>query len=69
MRHRSHYEILFIRQTRETAAVGADLVIVAGGQFLASTMPIADSTLTSLVVPIGGVGISFALAVASITPR
>ncbi|WP_194894397.1 MFS transporter [Catenulispora pinisilvae] len=47
--------------------LGSGLVVMAGGQFLAARMPIADSTLTSLVVPIGLVGVGFALAVASIT--
>jgi MFS family permease len=47
--------------------LGTGLLVMALGQFLAATMPIADTTLTSLVVPIGLVGTGFALAVASIT--
>ncbi len=47
--------------------LGCGLVVMAAGQFLASTMPISDTTLTSLVVPLGLVGIGFALAVSSIT--
>ena len=47
--------------------LGSGLVVMAAGQFLASTMPISDTTLTALVVPLGLVGIGFALAVSSIT--
>jgi MFS family permease len=47
--------------------LGSGLVIMAIGQFSASAMPISDTTLTSLVVPIGLVGVGFALTIASIT--
>lgn len=47
--------------------LGSGFLIMAVGQFYAATVPIADTTLTSLVVPIGLVGIGFALGVASIT--
>ncbi|GAA1325377.1 MFS transporter [Pseudonocardia xinjiangensis] len=47
--------------------LGSGFLFMAAGQFAAATVPIADTTLTSLVVPIGLVGIGFALAVTSIT--
>lgn len=47
--------------------LGAGFVIMAGGEFYAATLPVSDTTLTSLIVPIGLVGIGFALSVASIT--
>jgi MFS family permease len=47
--------------------LGSGLAIMAVGQFLAAALPTSDTTLTSLVVPIGLVGIGFALSVSSIT--
>ncbi len=47
--------------------LGSGFLIMAIGQFYAAVLPVADTTLTSLVVPIGLVGIGFALGVASIT--
>jgi MFS family permease len=47
--------------------LGSGFVIMAIGEFYAATLPVSDTTLTSLVVPIGLVGIGFALSVASIT--
>jgi MFS family permease len=47
--------------------LGSGMAIMAAGQFLAATLPTDDTSLTSLVVPIGLVGIGFALSVSSIT--
>jgi hypothetical protein len=47
--------------------LGAGFALMAAGQFLAATMPVGDTTLTSLVVPIGLVGVGFALSVSAIT--
>jgi MFS family permease len=47
--------------------LGSGFAIMAIGQFLALRLDVDDLTLTSLVVPIGLVGIGFALAVSSIT--
>jgi hypothetical protein len=41
--------------------------VMAVGQLWAAALPVADTTLTALVVPIGLVGIGFALGVTSIT--
>ncbi|MEV8569366.1 MFS transporter [Streptomyces sp. NPDC051322] len=43
------------------------LALMAGGDFLAATLPVDDRALTSLVLPLGLVGIGFALTVSSIT--
>lgn len=37
------------------------------GQFLASRMPITDTTLTTIIVPMGLVGVGFSFAVSSVT--
>lgn len=47
--------------------LGAGFVLMGIGQFLAAGVPLTDTTLTSLVVPIALVGRGFALGVASIT--
>jgi hypothetical protein len=47
--------------------LGSGFVLMAIGQFLAAALPFTDTTRTALVVPIGLVGLWFALAVASIT--
>jgi MFS family permease len=47
--------------------LGSGFVIMASGEFYAAALPVSDTTLTSLVVPIGLVGIGFALCVSSIT--
>jgi MFS family permease len=41
--------------------------LMAIGQFLASRMPITDTALTTIIVPMGLVGIGFAFAVSSVT--
>ena len=47
--------------------LGAGFLIMAIGEFLAIGLDVNDIALTSLIVPIGLVGIGFALAVSSIT--
>jgi MFS family permease len=47
--------------------LGSGFAVMAIGQFLAATLPVGDTTLTALVVPIGLVGVGFALSVCSIT--
>ena len=47
--------------------LGSGLAIMAVGQFLAAGLRVGDTALTSLVVPIGLVGVGFALSVCSIT--
>ncbi|MFF4487801.1 MFS transporter [Streptomyces sp. NPDC001544] len=47
--------------------LGSGLALMAVGDFIAATMPVADRALTSLVLPLGLVGIGFALTVSSIT--
>jgi hypothetical protein len=42
-------------------------VLMGAGQLLASTMPVTDSALPSLIVPMGLVGVGFAFAVSSVT--
>lgn len=47
--------------------LGSGFAIMAAGQFYAAALPVSDTTLTSLIVPIGLVGVGFALGVASVT--
>jgi MFS family permease len=47
--------------------LGSGLAIMAIGQFLAAALPVSDTSLTALVLPIGLVGIGFAFSVSSIT--
>jgi MFS family permease len=47
--------------------LGAGFALMALGQFLAIGLDVNDTALTSLIVPIGLVGVGFALAVSSIT--
>lgn len=47
--------------------LGAGLALMATGDFIAATLPVDDRALTSLILPIGLVGIGFALTVSSIT--
>ncbi|HEY0689787.1 MAG TPA: MFS transporter [Kribbella sp.] len=47
--------------------LGSGFAIMAAGQFLAIRLEVTDRGLSSLVIPIGLVGIGFALAVSSIT--
>jgi Na+/melibiose symporter-like transporter len=43
------------------------LALIAAGDFLAATLPVDDRALTSLILPLGLVGIGFAFTVSSIT--
>jgi len=47
--------------------LGAGFAMMAAGQFLALRLDVTDTALPSLIIPIGLVGIGFALAVSSIT--
>lgn len=47
--------------------LAAGLALITAGDFLAATLPVADRTLTSLVLPLGLVGIGFAFSVSSVT--
>lgn len=50
---------------RRLLAIG--LILIAGGDFWAAALPVDDRALTSLVLPLGLVGVGFALTVSSIT--
>ncbi|MFC4498090.1 MULTISPECIES: MFS transporter [Streptomyces] len=47
--------------------LGLGLGLMAAGDFLAAALPVEDRALTSLILPIGLVGVGFALTVSSIT--
>lgn len=47
--------------------LGGGFALMGIGQVIASTLPITDTTLPSLIVPMGLVGIGFAFAVSSVT--
>ncbi|WNM33625.1 MFS transporter [Streptomyces sp. Li-HN-5-11] len=47
--------------------LGGGLALMAAGDFLAAAMPVHDTALTSLILPIGLVGAGFAFTVSSIT--
>ncbi|MEU5593046.1 MFS transporter [Streptomyces sp. NPDC020298] len=47
--------------------LGSGLALMAAGDFAAATLDVDDLALTSLILPIGLVGIGFALTVSSIT--
>ena len=47
--------------------LGGGFAVMAAGELSAATIPISDKALTSLIVPLGLVGIGFAFAVCSIT--
>ncbi|WP_051839455.1 MFS transporter [Streptomyces sp. NRRL F-5126] len=47
--------------------LGAGFVLMAVGDFLAGRLPVTDSTLPSLIVPLGLVGVGFSLVVSSVT--
>lgn len=47
--------------------LGIGFVVMAAGDFLASRLPVTDTTLPSLVVPLGLVGVGFSFAVSSVT--
>jgi MFS family permease len=56
-----------LHRTNPRWLLGGGFAIMALGQFLALRLNITDTSLTSLIVPIGLVGVGFALAVSSIT--
>ncbi len=47
--------------------LGAGFALMSAGQFWAATLPIHETSLTALVLPLGLVGIGFALAVNAVT--
>ncbi|MEU1031647.1 MFS transporter [Streptomyces mirabilis] len=47
--------------------LGAGLLLIAAGDYWAATLPITDSAFTSLLLPLGLVGLGFAITVSSIT--
>ena len=47
--------------------LSAGLALMAAGDFLAATLSVDDRALTSLILPLGLVGVGFALTVSSIT--
>ncbi|MFJ8489414.1 MFS transporter [Streptomyces sp. NPDC094038] len=47
--------------------LGAGLLLIAAGDYWAATLPITDSSFTSLILPLGLVGLGFAITVSSIT--
>ncbi|MFK0160560.1 MFS transporter [Streptomyces sp. NPDC090499] len=47
--------------------LGAGLLLIAAGDYWAATLPITDSAFTSLLLPLGLVGLGFAITVTSIT--
>jgi MFS family permease len=47
--------------------LGGGFLLMAAGQIWASTLPITNATLPSLIVPMGLVGIGFSFAVSSVT--
>ncbi|WP_051939683.1 MFS transporter [Phaeacidiphilus oryzae] len=47
--------------------LGLGFALMAAGDFIAAGMPVGDRTLTSLILPLGLVGVGFSFAVSSIT--
>jgi len=47
--------------------LGAGLLLIAAGDYWAATLPITDTAFTSLIVPLGLVGLGFSVTVTSIT--
>ncbi|MFE4255019.1 MFS transporter [Streptomyces sp. NPDC056910] len=47
--------------------LGSGLVLIAAGDYWAATLPITDRAFTSLILPLGLVGLGFAVTVSSIT--
>jgi MFS family permease len=56
-----------LRSTNPRWLLGAGFALMSLGQFLALRLAITDLALSSLIIPIGLVGLGFALAVSSIT--
>jgi len=49
------------------AVAGLGLLLIAAGDYWAATLPITDTAFTSLILPLGLVGLGFAITVSSIT--
>ncbi|WP_234543435.1 MFS transporter [Streptomyces shenzhenensis] len=47
--------------------LGAGLLLMAAGDYWTATLPITDTAFTSLILPLGLVGLGFAITVSSIT--
>ena len=47
--------------------LGAGLLLIAAGDYWTATLPITDTAFTSLILPLGLVGLGFAITVSSIT--
>jgi MFS family permease len=47
--------------------LGAGFAVMAVGDFLAAALPITDTALPSLIVPLGLVGVGFSLVISSVT--
>ncbi|MFD4652153.1 hypothetical protein [Streptomyces sp. NPDC058441] len=47
--------------------LGSGLMLIAAGDYWAATLPITDRAFTSLILPLGLVGLGFAVTVSSIT--
>ncbi|MFD0331772.1 MFS transporter [Streptacidiphilus monticola] len=56
-----------LRAVAPRLLLGAGLVLIAAGDYWAATLPITDRAFTSLVLPLGLVGLGFAVTVSSIT--
>lgn len=59
------HRLMAMLQPRWVLTIG--FALMAAGDFLAGAMPITDTALTSLIVPLGLVGAGFSLAVSSVT--
>lgn len=56
-----------LRTVAPRLILGSGLVLMAAGDYWAATLPISDRAYTSLIVPLGLVGLGFAVTVSSIT--
>jgi MFS family permease len=56
-----------LARTQARWLLAAGLTLMAAGDFLAATLAVGDRALTSLVLPLGLVGVGFAFTVSSIT--
>ncbi|HEU5027054.1 MAG TPA: MFS transporter [Spirillospora sp.] len=56
-----------LRRVAPGLLTGGGLILIAAGDFWTATLPIGDRAMTSLILPLGLVGIGFAVTVSSIT--
>jgi MFS family permease len=56
-----------LRTVAPQLLLGAGLLLMAAGDYWAATLPITDRAFVSLIVPLGLVGLGFAVTVSSIT--